>query len=120
MLNPLWHTAAATISTDDLRQFIAADSVDPDTNAVGPLGVNSELNRRDDLGSLGSIELEEQFWFVARLYTAGGTMLASRSVSDGAVLTLPCWKNSILRRRSRSLVEPTYIAADCQGRPLPG
>jgi hypothetical protein len=85
--------------------------VDPDTNAV-TLGVKF---RSSQPGTISGIRFyraaRSSSGYVARLYTAGGTMLASKSLSSEPCLTLPCWEELDFASPISIGANTTYVAA---------
>jgi uncharacterized protein DUF4082 len=85
--------------------------VDPDTNAV-TLGVKF---RSSQPGTISGVRFyraaRSSSGYVARLYTAGGTMLASNSVSSEPCLTLPCWEELDFASPIWIGANTTYVAA---------
>jgi hypothetical protein len=85
--------------------------VDPDTNAV-TLGVKF---RSSQPGTISGIRFyraaRSSSGYVARLYTTGGTMLASKTVSAEPCATLPCWEQLNFASPISIAANTTYIAA---------
>jgi uncharacterized protein DUF4082 len=84
---------------------------DPDTNAV-TLGVKFYTI---DAGSIKGIRfyraVKSPTGYVARLYTASGSMLASASMSSEPCATLPCWEELDFASPISIAANTTYVAA---------
>jgi Domain of unknown function (DUF4082) len=107
----LSHAAAAQSPLTIFGNATPRTPIDPDTNAV-TLGVKFQSSQS---GAISGIRFyraaRSSSGYVARLYKADGTMLASTSVSAEPCSTLPCWEELDFASPISIGPNTTYVAA---------